>query len=252
MSENTNNNANDSANDTEIVVVPKYITIFSKVYFQIFILLILYWLLPASVYLLAHSSAVPDKTAKPQVIDVSHEPIQSEVSFDDIIVDKGNKRWVLSPAADYSISGIVAAKKDSVWQIGFSRSDFERKAFLDLVIVWGPIADKKIVEENFKFNLDKTDITRVLSTKFKKNRLPKGYNSRYITHNNLVPANDNIVAALLKIRKWDKVKLGGFLINMKTPDRYLFKTSLSREDYGWSASEIIYVTSVQIGDKVYK
>lgn len=70
------------------------------------------------------------------------------------------------------------------------------------------------------------------------------------------------MAALLKIKKWDKVEIEGILIDMeyvnKKGVKSYYKTSISRldsnrngdRDYG--ACETIYATKVKIGNRIYK
>ena len=87
------------------------------------------------------------------------------------------------------------------------------------------------------------------------------YIMSHISHSHIVPANRNIMAAFLKIKEWDTVKIEGELIDMKYTTRtgrtINYSTSLSRTDSnetsrGNGACETIYVTKVQIGNLIYK
>ena len=91
--------------------------------------------------------------------------------------------------------------------------------------------------------------------------LTEDYEKSHWSHSHIIPANRNIMAAFLKIKKWDKVTIEGELVDIEYTDRFNFtqkyKTSLSRTDNGTEGrgsgpAEIIYVTKVKIGNKVYK
>ena len=84
----------------------------------------------------------------------------------------------------------------------------------------------------------------------------------HLSHTHIIPANRNIMAAMLKFRDYQDFKLEGELVDMTAKDTrenkiYMYKTSLSRTDTdrtsrGFGACETMYVTKVQIGNKVYE
>lgn len=77
-------------------------------------------------------------------------------------------------------------------------------------------------------------------------------------HTHIIPATVNVMSAMLKIKKYDTVKLDGYLVDIYTDKGDVIAyTSLSRFDTnatsrGSGACEDMYVTQVQIGDKIYK
>ena len=85
-----------------------------------------------------------------------------------------------------------------------------------------------------------------------------GFVSSHISHTHLIPANANVMGALLKIKKNDIVKLDGYLVDIYTDkSETVAKTSMSRTDTdptsrGSGACEDMYVKQVQIGNKIYK
>ena len=159
----------------------------------------------------------------------------------------------LMPQAHYKLSGSVAA-----YDYGFLFIDdyFNSIALYDAGIAWEKLSDKKFYNTYFTSYIDRSAAanSRVIYTKFKPELMPLSdeYLKTHFSHSHIIPANRNIMAAMLKLKKWDKVKIEGELVDLE-----YHKTSLSRNDTndtsrGNSASEIIYVTSVQIGHYIYK
>ncbi len=169
----------------------------------------------------------------------------------------------LIPQAHYKLSGLTVAYN---YSFIFINDFFDSAALYDLGSAWGKLGEKNFYDKYFKSYSAKTEMTgsRVLWTEFKTRHSPvtRDYAISHWAHSHLVPANRNIMAALLKIKKWDKVEIEGELIDMtyKTEQGRLKKyyTSLSRTDTGFSggrgngACETIYVTKVKIGNLIYQ
>ena len=171
----------------------------------------------------------------------------------------GNEFRILILQAKYSLSGIVVAKNNNFWLRVVMQNDFDKVVPFDFGIVWGDIADKKLLTENFKFKSFKTlGQARMLTFQWKLNvPFSEDYIVSHISHNHIIPANDNITSALFKIKKWDNVKFDGYLVDIIYPNGETSYTSLSRSDNnpqsrGNGACEIFYVTGVQIDDKYYE
>jgi hypothetical protein len=122
---------------------------------------------------------------------------------------------------------------------------------IDLVIVWGKLAG----HEYSRY------ITYNQSNRWYFYQYKAGSpfdNSFVISHsanNHIIPANENILEAVKTIGETDEVVLEGVLVNIKGTDRgqtVTWNTSLSRMDTGDGSCELIYVTKVRIGTKVYE
>jgi len=202
-------------------------------------------------------------------VDVMQEPVQTDYTpeqqeektfiYKSLINDHKIK---MIPQAHYELQGSVSAYNSTfILTDGF----FESAALYDLGATWGKLSDKKFYNRYFKCYSDRTTVTgaRTLYTKYKvyPPPLPEKYIHSHFSHSHIVPATRNVMAAMLKLKLWDKVKIEGELVDMEyvNPDGYYqyYKTSLSRTDSnessrGYGACETIYVTSVQIGHSVYK
>ncbi len=170
--------------------------------------------------------------------------------------------YALKTMADYSISGLVVATNTNFFLRDVLRTQFDEVCLMDIGLVWGEIADKSYVKKHLRFKSTKTlGQARQLSVSTPDYQaMPHkwGYVSNHMSHTHLIPGSVNVMSALLKIKKYDIVKLDGYLVDIYTDKgEVVAKTSLSRGDNnaqsrGYGACEDLYVTQVQIGNKIYR
>lgn len=200
-----------------------------------------------------------------QAINIDADPVQnnysdalkSEKTFGYKSLINKNKITVI-PQASYELSGLAVAKNhDFVFRNDF----FDSAALFDLGTSWGEIGHLDVYQKYLKSYSAKTEITgsRILWTQAKRRDIPysEEYLIKHFSHSHLVPANRNIMAALLKLNVWENVKITGELIDM-SKDGQNYHTSMSRGDTGTGGDrgngscETIYVTKVQIGNWIYQ
>ena len=85
------------------------------------------------------------------------------------------------------------------------------------------------------------------------------YMADHTSHTHTIPANKKINKVLYALKKGQTVKLEGYLVDVYNSDFFRFCiTSLSLTDIGYNTErgggscEVMYVTKVQVGDKVYE
>lgn len=240
--------------------VEKFVIIVTLILMFIFRGWILYWL--------KFGIAIPSGIAS-KPINVVAEPLQTNYS-PEVMKNKtftyksliNKNQMELIPQAHYELSGRVVAFNHDFLIVG---KFFDSAALYDLGVSWGDLADSKVFKKYFKIYSDKIEITgsRRLSWSWRSDTpYSPEYISSHISHTHIIPANKNVMAAMLKLKLYDKVKVEGELVDMKFYDsRYSqsleYRTSLSRTDTdassrGNGACETLYVTRVQIGNFIYK
>ena len=60
----------------------------------------------------------------------------------------------------------------------------------------------------------------------------------------MIPASESVARALAAVRKDDRVRIDGWLVEAKATDGWHWRSSLSREDTGAGACEVVYVCSI--------
>jgi len=232
------------------------------------IILLLFLFRGTIIYWAKFGIAIPSGYTK-ELIDTSKDPIQNNYSEEEqqkrkftyhSLINKGQME--ITPQAHYVLSGkVIAYNHDFLFVSKF----FDSAALYDLGVAWGKLADAAILKKCIKVESHKIQLTGVRRMNWVwQSDIP--YSEKYITshlsHTHIIPANRNIMAAMLKLRLYQDVKLEGELVDMTFNDTknhkiYNQRTSLSRTDTdstsrGYGACETMYVTKVQIGNKIYK
>lgn len=235
------------------------IVIFSIILVLIFPDAFLYWFRFASPHF--------PKYKTEEVIDVTQEPVQINLSDNEnqfikyqTLENRGS--YKLKKLAKYSISGKVVAKNFFFWGNYIPHGDrpFQSVALFDIGLVWSDMANKDILS-NYKFVSAKSAIARTLypSLKYGTGNAPLTWNDAQskFSHTHVIPATASVMYALLNTDKNQPVKMDGYLVDVYDNGKVVAQTSLSRYDTnksarGGGACEIMYVESVQIKNKVYE
>ncbi len=148
----------------------------------------------------------------------------------------------LQPRATYKVTGYAAETSRKL----LDKWDFVMP--LDLALIWGPVADPTVLR-HLKFHLseryvsywyDATTPSAVVG------RLPS-----HIANNHLIPATEDVARTLDRVRIGDLVTLQGKLVDVEIRDARgqvaaRMRTSMTRDDVGSGACEIVWVESVEV------
>lgn len=206
------------------------------------------------------------KATSNEVLNPHEFPVQIDIPSNkqEFIKVRTNKRkiYAVKKQAEYSVTGLVVAKNTNFFLRDVMRTPFDEVCLMDVGLVWGDIADKNYVKKHLRFKSSKTlGAARQLSVTtpdYQAMPYKWDYVSSHMGHTHIIPATVNVMSAMLKIKKYDTVKLDGYLVDIYTDKGDVIAyTSLSRFDTnatsrGSGACEDMYVTQVQIGNKIYK
>jgi 3-mercaptopyruvate sulfurtransferase SseA len=62
----------------------------------------------------------------------------------------------------------------------------------------------------------------------------------------MVPADESVERTLMEARAGNIVKLSGYLIDARAPDGFRMRSSLTRQDIGPGACEVIWVERIEL------
>ncbi len=178
------------------------------------------------------------------IINTSGDPVQVTYEGSPISITRGDDVFTLTPRANYTAS-VVVVRKES-YSMGW---DSELSPF-DAVFAWGELAEQgaeRYVTYSqgsrfyfFRYNTDSP--------------FDSSYISVHSSNNHIIPANDNVYAAVRSIPDGEKAVLSGFLVDvhgLRKNGAVSWLTSLGRGDTGKGSCEVFYVTSVRIGNDVF-
>ncbi len=126
-----------------------------------------------------------------------------------------------------------------------ARYRFDQMASLspmDMAVGWGPMSDSAMIDQ-----LAMAQGNRFLNW-WPRKRLPAPHDviNRSSANMHIIPATPEVAKVLFRARSGDVIILKGDLVDVKKGDRLFMQTSLSRDDSGAGACEVIFVRSAEI------
>jgi hypothetical protein len=167
----------------------------------------------------------------PDGILAADEPQQTLVA-DGTKIQQG--RWILTVRATYQITARVLGRETYHFD---SLSDLVPQ---DLALGWGPMSDNKVlrtleISQSNRWFYWHTSAQTPIAT------------HTIITHaanTHVIPQNDLIAHQLAKLHPGEVVTLSGELVDAVRNDGRSINTSLTRDDTGAGACEVMWVTDV--------
>jgi hypothetical protein len=141
----------------------------------------------------------------------------------------------IKPLAKYEITARVLAKQ---------RYRFDRGARLvpvDVAVGWGRMSDMAVLKQ-----LNLSQDNRFLNWRADVYPLEYDEMNRSAANMHLIAANKNIEKQINRFRPGQIVTLRGFLVEAVSIDGSVWRSSLSREDKGGGACELMWVESVDV------
>jgi len=115
---------------------------------------------------------------------------------------------------------------------------------VDLGVGWGPLSDSAIVDR-----LEFSQMGRFFYWRPKdpaRFPLPPAALATNAAQMHMIPATRDIEGRLKRLRPGQVVTVGGYLVDVRGPGGFAWNTSLSREDTGNGACEIVWVESLAV------
>jgi hypothetical protein len=145
-----------------------------------------------------------------------------------------HERYMITPLARYSITALVLSR---------SRYRFDTEAKLapvDLALGWGAMSISSVLNElsvsqsgrwyEYQWSGDAPLDPETIAT--------------HSANTHCLPANATVRSQLLAVRRHDLVTLEGYLVEISGPDDWHWRSSLTRDDTGGHACEVMWITSV--------
>lgn len=154
--------------------------------------------------------------------------LQQQASFD-------FKGYQITPLAEFQLKAKVLAKKD--YSMG-RESDLSP---VDLALGWGEMSDEAVLA-----SIDISQSGRWYRWRVQEFPIPRKAIETQSANMHMIPANDLVENMLDIVKQGQLIELGGYLIRADANDGWYWQSSLTRNDTGAHACEVIYVDSFQI------
>ena len=110
---------------------------------------------------------------------------------------------------------------------------------IDLALGWGPMADPAVIEKVSISQSNRFYYWHV--SEFPISRREIEINSANM---HMVPANADVERVLNSVKPGQQISFSGYLIEARAPDGWRWRSSLSREDTGAGACELVWVEKI--------
>lgn len=144
--------------------------------------------------------------------------------------------YQLTELASFNITAKVLAKKNYSFDRGAQLSP------TDLALGWGRMSDETVLEQIKISQSGRFYFWRVAALP-----IPQREIETHSANMHVIPENISVKHALGKVRPGDIVEMSGSLVNvLSTDNQWRWRSSLTREDTGSGACELIWVKSLRI------
>jgi hypothetical protein len=163
---------------------------------------------------------------------VDEEPRQTEPTSHSSIT-LGD--YQLTPMADYDIEARVLSREDYSMDTGSDLSP------TDLAVGWKRMSDTAVIDQ-----LDISQSARFFRYRWASQPpIPRREIERSAANMHMIPADKRVARELDKIRQGSIVRLRGQLVEAKRKDGFTWRSSLTRDDTGAGACELMLVDSIE-------
>ena len=160
-----------------------------------------------------------------------NDPVQSETNAVDIHLNG----FTLTPLATYTIKARVLSIQNYSFGVEAEISP------TDLALGWGPMSNELVMRK-----IDFSQGNRFFFWHVDSFPIPKKEIETHSANTHIIPSNDKVRRQLRNIRLGQVIEIRGYLIEAKLASGWHWRSSLSREDTGAGACELIYVTELDL------
>jgi hypothetical protein len=111
---------------------------------------------------------------------------------------------------------------------------------VDLALGWGRMSDTSVLS-----HITISQENRFYHWHVEQFPIPRREIEQSSANMHMIPANDEARRELDRVREGEVIHLEGFLVDASRPGGWRWKTSMTRDDTGNGACELVYVESVQ-------
>ena len=159
------------------------------------------------------------------------QPVQNAINQSNFAV----KGYTITPLESFEIQARVLSTE---------HYSFGREADLspvDLALGWGKMSDEAILKD-----IKISQSNRFYYWHVDEFPMPRREIETQSANMHMIPADDAIESTLKSIRPGQVVKISGYLVQANASDGWHWKSSLTREDTGSGACEVVYVKALLV------
>ena len=164
------------------------------------------------------------------------EPLQTDLSQPQPRLQM--KDASLEPLAKFVLTARVLSREDYQFDDGADLSP------TDLALGWGRMSDSAVLN-----HIEIHQGVRFYTWSVREYPIPRREIETSSTNMHMIPANDEVARALKRVRVGDLVTMDGLLVEADRPGGWRWRSSLTRDDTGAGACELVYVENLVINPR---
>ncbi|NLW96177.1 MAG: hypothetical protein GXY30_04730 [Xanthomonadaceae bacterium] len=182
----------------------------------------------------APASGAPASCPMPPGTDPADGPLQTAAPAQ--LAPFRLEPGTLVPLAGFRLSARVLSRED------YSTGREARFSPTDLALGWGPMGEDAVLSRlrirqsarwyHYRWSGDPP--------------IPRREIARNSANMHMIPADAAVARTLRRVRADDRVRIRGWLVQAEAADGWRWRSSLSREDTGNGACELVYVCAIEI------
>jgi hypothetical protein len=164
---------------------------------------------------------------------VAHDPVQVDLAAPPARLSKND--YQITPLESFALEARV---------LGAERYRFDRGAEIspmDLALGWGPMSDESVLQR-----IDISQSGRFYFWHVKEFPIPRRDIEIHSANMHMIPATAEVERQLLRVRPGQVVALMGYLVEVRGRDGFRWRSSLTREDTGNGACELVWVEKLDV------
>jgi hypothetical protein len=162
------------------------------------------------------------------------DPLQTSVRGTQLTFTKSG--YTITPLANFDADARVILAEHYRWDAGADLSP------VDLALGWGRMSDSAVLK-GLSFSQD----NRFYYYRWTgEPPIPPGEIITHSANMHMIPANDTIAKRLSHIRAGNLVHFSGYLIKAEKPGGWTWVSSLTRDDTGAGACEVVWVEQLEV------
>lgn len=146
-------------------------------------------------------------------------------------LQRGN--FTLTTRARFELTARVLSREDYRFDAGAPLAP------VDLALGWGRMSDSAVLAK-----IAISQGNRFYHWHVDEFPIPRREIETSSANMHMIPANDAVRRSLERIRPGELIHLAGFLVDARRPDGWQWHTSMTREDTGDGACELVYVEDI--------
>ena len=159
------------------------------------------------------------------------EPLQIKVAGDSF----SYKNYTITELASFDIRARVLSRKH------YRTGRESELSPVDLALGWGQMSDESVLQ-----HISISQSGRWYRWRAKSLPIPRRNIERQSANMHLIPADDSVKAVMKSAKRGDIVEIRGSLVKVTATDGWWWKSSLTRNDTGSRACEVVFVEDIYI------